>query len=89
MAVTVVVVAADCDSVSDIAELESIDPCILSANGLLPIGGAHGEILLVFKILPTVTSDPLELILVGIGCCKRTEFCGLIGFKPRNLIACT
>lgn len=44
--------------------------------------------LAVFKMLPTVTSEPLELTFVGIGCCKRTELCGLNGFNPRNLIAC-
>lgn len=50
-------------------------------------GGAHGEILLDFSILPTVTKELLEFSLVGIGCCNRTEFCGLNGFRPRNLIA--
>lgn len=85
MAVTI-----DCDSVSDAADAESSElDCMLSARGLLPIGGAHGEMLLVFKMLPTVTNEPLELSLVGIGCCSRTEFCGLIGLRPRNLIACT
>lgn len=56
---------------------------------VLPGGGAHGEMLLVFNMLPTVTNEPLELTFIGIGCCNRTEFCGLSGFKPRNFIACT
>lgn len=63
-------VAVDGVSASDCAVPESIEyDCILSAIGLFPIGAAHGEMLLVFKILPTVTSEPLELSFVGIGGC--------------------
>lgn len=50
---------------------------------------AQGGMLLDFSILPTVTREPLELVVLGGGCCNRMELCGLKGFKPRNLIACT